>query len=367
MATVDTLTSIYSSHAVYLERVAAKLGNDAVPYLESIEARVSKVLNSMPKRKLSPQEVAAIRKEIDSITREELQAYTTQYKSDNKAVGAQQVSFDAKTLDSVTTGYESSIPGAGLVNGLAVKTPVNVGGGQFNTYNRYVANYWQQYTKVINDTVAAGFIEGGTNREIAARILESITLDADDGDLSKAKRAAKTMARTGTNHYATQATVAFVDKNDEVLIGYRYLATLDNRTSRQCSSLDQQVFKKDSDNIPFPPLHPNCRSRVIYEIDGRFTYDDSASTRPSNFTDADNERDPKRVSSKKKYYDSVKSMSEADRIEILGPQLGKALGKMDADTFAKSLIDSTYEPLTIEDMAKKDNELGRILKEQVKR
>ena len=320
----------------------------------------------MPKRALTPQETTDIRNEIDAITREELKAYTTQYKLDNKELGAQQAAFDAKTLDSVTRGYESSIPGAGVINSLAINTPIAVGGGQFNTYNRYVTAYWKQHAEVINNTVSAGFISGGTNREIAARILEQIKLDDDAGDLAKASRAAKTMARTGSNHYATQATVAFVDSNDEVLTGYRYISTLDNRTSQQCSSLDQRVFKKDSDNIPFPPLHPNCRSRVIYEIDGRFRYDDSASTRPSNFTNAKGKREPERVSSKDIYYQEVKNMSAADRNALLGPQLGPALAKMNATDFAKSLIDSTFQPLSITDMKAKSNELARILKEQAK-
>ncbi len=366
MAIVDTLTSVYSSHSVYLERVAAKFGNDVLPYLETIEKRVSDVLNAMPNKMLSTQELNDVRAEISRITSEELQAYANQYKVNNRELGQHEVVFNAKTLDSVVSGYESSVPSAGIINSVAIGAPIKVGENQFTTYNRYVSSYWKQYAKVIDDSVAAGFIQGGTNREIAARILETITLDRPDGDLSKAARAAKTMARTGTNHYATQATIAFADANDRVIIGYRFLATLDNRTSRQCSANDQLVFKK-GEPMPTPPLHPACRSRLIVEIDGRFTYDDSASTRPENFTGADGERDPKQVSSKKTYFESLKQMSQADRIEILGPTLGKALSKMDADTFAKSLIDSTFEPLTIEEMKKKDNQLGRILKEMDKK
>lgn len=362
MASIDRLTSIYSSHALYLERVAAKMGNDVVPYLERIEERVSLVLNKMPNKMLSAQEVTAIRQEINAITREELQAYTTQYKLDNQEIGMHQVAFDARSLDSITDGYESEMPSFSIVNSLAVKTPIKIGENQFTTYNRFISDYWKNYATLIDNSVTAGFIRGGTNREIAANILSTITMDDDAGDLAKAKRAAKALARTGTNHYATQATVAFVDKNDKVLIGYRFLATLDSRTSRQCSALDQKVFKKDDPNIPFPALHINCRSRVIMEVDGRYKYDDSASTRPSNFTGADGTRDPKRVSSKKTYYESLKAMSYADREEILGPTLGKALSKMNPDEFAKSLIDSTYNPLTIEEMKAKDNKLAKILK-----
>ena len=89
-----------------MERVAAKFGNDAIPYLETIEVKVARVLNKMPQRKLTPNEVRDIRRTIDKITRDELQAYTTQYKIDNREVGQHQVAFDAKTLESVTDGYE---------------------------------------------------------------------------------------------------------------------------------------------------------------------------------------------------------------------------------------------------------------------
>lgn len=363
MQTAKNLTTIYSSHAVYLNKLATKLGNDATPYLESIEKRITEVLSKLPNKTLSTKEVAAARAEINRITSEELQAYTTQYKADNKIVGQHQAAFDAKTLDNVTTGYESSIPSAGIINTVAIKAPLKVGDNQYTTYNRYINTYWKKYADMINDTVTTGFITGGTNREIASRILEQITLGVNDGDLAKAQRAAKTMARTATNHYATQATVAFVDKNDDAIVGYRFIATLDNRTSKQCSALDQEIFDKDDNNLPLTPLHPNCRSRLIYEVNPKYKYDDSTSTRPSNFTDADNERDPKRVSSKKTYYEAVKAMNKADRAEILGPQLGAALGKMDSEAFAKSLIDSTYEPLSIVEMkAKSDNAIGIVLR-----
>ena len=114
-----------------------------------------------------------------------------------------------------------------------------------------------------------------------------------------------------------------------------------------------------------PPRHPNCRSAIVPELDGRLKYDDSSAQRPSNFT-VDGKKDPKRVSSKKTYYEEMKKLSAADQDLILGPSLGKAFRKMDnPDTFAKQTINqSTLEPLTLEQMKKKDNQLGRILRAQ---
>ena len=46
---------------------------------------------------------------------------------------------------------------------------------------------------------------------------------------------------------------------------YRYDAFLDNRTSKICKELDNQVFLIDDAEIGvnFPPMHPNCRSTCV--------------------------------------------------------------------------------------------------------
>ena len=61
----------------------------------------------------------------------------------------------------------------------------------------------------------------------------------------------------------------------------------------------------------------------------------------------------------------MSDLTKADQDAILGPTLGKAFRKMDSPSeFAKATIDSLGNPLTIEEMKKKDNELGKILRKQ---
>lgn len=45
---------------------------------------------------------------------------------------------------------------------------------------------------------------------------------------------------------------------------YVFVATLDNRTSAICQSMDNKVFdyKKRQTGVNFPPMHPNCRSKT---------------------------------------------------------------------------------------------------------
>ena len=361
MASVDLVTSIYSSHAVYLERVAAGFGLEVKPYLNSIESRVTRTLNKLPKRALTTEQRNNVLSEIDTINREELQGYTTEYKENNKELAEHENEFNKSTLTTLTESVAVATPTAAAVNSLAIGTPIKTGDKQYTTYNRYINTYWKKYADMINATAEAGFLTGGTNQEIAKVILEQLP-----ADLKRAENAAKTMARTATNHYGNAATRAFVDTNDKVLSGYRFIATLDGDTSKQCRSLDQRVFPKSANNVPWPPLHPNCRSRMVYEIDGRYSYDSATAKRPSKFT-VDGDLDPKQVSSKAIYYKELGKLDANSQNAVLGPTLGKAFRKMDnPELFAKQTIDSTYNPISIKDLKKKDNELARVLNEQAK-
>ena len=71
---------------------------------------------------------------------------------------------------------------------------------------------------------------------------------------------AKRLVRTETAYIHELATLE--SYKEAGIIKYRYLTTLDNRTSEICQELDQNVFLVD-DAMPgenFPPMHPNCRS-----------------------------------------------------------------------------------------------------------
>lgn len=54
---------------------------------------------------------------------------------------------------------------------------------------------------------------------------------------------------------------------------YRYLATLDLRTSAVCRSLDGQEFavEKAQSGVNYPPMHPNCRSTTVAVVEGMDT------------------------------------------------------------------------------------------------
>ncbi len=82
------------------------------------------------------------------------------------------------------------------------------------------------------------------------------------GNLSKAS--AERLARTSINATSNRALVdTWTETLGDDLQGWRFISTLDGRTSSICQGLDGRTFKHDDPQVPFPPRHPNCRSIMV--------------------------------------------------------------------------------------------------------
>lgn len=81
------------------------------------------------------------------------------------------------------------------------------------------------------------------------------------------------LARTEMNKISNEASFeATTEVNRSMKLGiekYRYLATLDSRTSEKCRNLDSKVFELSEKQIGvnFPPAHSNCRSTYVMVFD----------------------------------------------------------------------------------------------------
>ena len=74
-----------------------------------------------------------------------------------------------------------------------------------------------------------------------------------------------TLVRTSVNQVANKASQETYKANDSVTKKYRYIATIDSRTTLLCASKDDKLF--DYNDGPIPPLHFNCRSTTVPVID----------------------------------------------------------------------------------------------------
>jgi SPP1 gp7 family putative phage head morphogenesis protein len=86
------------------------------------------------------------------------------------------------------------------------------------------------------------------------------------GELTKAaNHQVITLVRTSINQVANAASQQVYEANQDITKKYRYVATLDTRTSAICRALDGREFEYGKG--PKPPQHFNCRSTTVAVVD----------------------------------------------------------------------------------------------------
>ena len=106
----------------------------------------------------------------------------------------------------------------------------------------------------INTTFLQGVAQGHNPRKIAETMSKN---------MGTAYYNCERLCRTESAHIMSEATLqGYRDRGTEK---YQFEATLDNRTSDICQSLDGQVFelKEAQEGVNYPPMHPNCRSTTV--------------------------------------------------------------------------------------------------------
>ena len=127
-----------------------------------------------------------------------------------------------------------------------------------------------------SQVVRQGLLTGETTPNIAKRLIGSLQFSQEPTMISKtlAKIIAEggqstavtdsqvvTLIRTSINQVANTASQQVYEANQDITQKYRYIATLDTRTSAICRALDGREF--DYGKGPMPPQHFNCRSTTV--------------------------------------------------------------------------------------------------------
>jgi SPP1 gp7 family putative phage head morphogenesis protein len=135
------------------------------------------------------------------------------------------------------------------------------------TLQQWFNNMAENDFKRIMSTVRFGVTQGLSNQEIIQSVVGTRELNFTDGVVNTTRNDAARLVRTITNGMANDARSAFYLENAELLIGERYTATLDGRTSLICASLDGTIVPVGGE--PRPPQHPNCRSTMTPIVDDK--------------------------------------------------------------------------------------------------
>jgi SPP1 gp7 family putative phage head morphogenesis protein len=141
-----------------------------------------------------------------------------------------------------------------------------------------------------SQVVRQGLLTGETTPSIAKRLIGSLQFGEEAKTVRQLVAAGGqatavadnqiiTLVRTSINQVANTASQQVYEANQDITQRYRYVATLDTRTSAICRALDGREFEYGKG--PTPPSHFNCRSVTVPIIDPDILPPSTIATRAS--------------------------------------------------------------------------------------
>lgn len=190
------------------------------------------------------------------------------------------VSSDPTKLNLVTTEVGDTLTGKGVYKLTAKQGEALVlpnGDTVEKAFRGIATSSAQKFRLVVQD----GLLTGVPTKQIVKEIIgqhggmkfasgqkvsaRALALAGGEKGTRLANNQIMTLVRTSVNQVANKASQETYKANDSVTKKYRYIATIDSRTTLLCASKDDKLF--DYNDGPLPPLHFNCRSTTVPVID----------------------------------------------------------------------------------------------------
>lgn len=276
------LSAIYSKAAVYtakqiegiFNRFASKhhlTRDEAINLLSEADSRDFEKLLEAYKNKTGAQKREVLAELEAPAYKNRMKRLDDIDKSINRlinAVASKERDAIDKTMRKVyESSYHHAVYEAARMSGLDLQTgPIDEGAletilkkkwsGQ--NYSERVWNNTQKVADAIKEELMIGALTGKTEKEMTDSINEQF--------LSGRNRARR-LVRTESSYIHNEAH--FQAYKDYGIEEYRFVATLDLRTSQICRERDGSVYRVNDKKIGVnaPPMHPWCRSTTIMNLD----------------------------------------------------------------------------------------------------
>lgn len=388
----EELVDIATRHQVYLERLKAGQIQETSVLFDKLDADLMKLLDKLKDQNIGVLAYTQIAKLIEDVQKGQQSAYTEHLVKLAQALrnlSEFEHEFEVESLNEVLLDdLEVDDDGvAALLWPRIQERAMTTGGTLLSIWlGGWVTN---EVTRAGN-MVRRAHAEGWTVSQLKSAFRGTKAGAYQDGLWASARRNTATTINTAVQHVATvsretvmenvtvkpkglqdgikvdsegkvssisakarlAAARAGIKVGDKIkLMGYRWISILDSKTSQICRSLDGQVFAFRKG--PLPPAHPNCRSSIIAEIQGRFLKRDALGRfQKMDERQAVGASGKEAVDGKVKFYEWLKKQPEAFQNDALGVTRATLFrkGGMSAATFAKLNLDKNFQPLTLAEM-----------------
>jgi SPP1 gp7 family putative phage head morphogenesis protein len=369
-------------HQVYLMRFAGGVRNDINGLLNATEKAMADRIHAMltGKTKLSSARLRKAESLIEQLKQIRSEVWIEAdgvWKETMRGLTVAEVAQTNRSLDTVSPAKLSTqLPSAAKLHSLVKTLPFE--GKVLSSWAKKVA---ADDINRIASQIRIGVVQGETTQQIARRIIGTAKLKGADGVTQITRRNAEAITRTAVNSFSNAAREMYFGENKDIFDKEIYTATLDGRTTPICRALDGDRFPVGEGAMP--PLHFNCRSLRVAEINGeaigmrpakpvtkRMVLDKYAEANGLGpiksrgnlprghkgkydvFQQAEMRRMTGRVPAKVNYQTWLESQSATFQDDVLGPTRGKLFrgGGLKLDNF----VDKKGATITLDKLASTD-------------
>ena len=334
MSTNDKIEDAITRHQVFVMRYSQGRERLADEYVEKLIEAVTERLGA-DIATVSPARLDRIIAEVVADIETRSTDYEQSVVDEMMEFVGYQSDFNVNLLD-FNVDAEVVTPALGVLQAAMLLRRMPLEPTKSYTVNEALQEYSKRKSRQIVQTVRDGVTLGQTSQEITKNIKDLTKLQ---------QRQASTLARTITNYVSIQAREVVMRENSDITDSYKWIATLDSRTSLICASRDQQIFK-ESNESPKPPAHFNCRSTIAPILKDEFDLGLDIDARRPSVSDTG----VKQVSSNTPYETWLRRQSRAFQTEVLGVTRAKLFreGRISIGRF----VDAQGATLTLDQLRK---------------
>lgn len=336
MTTNDLLADRGIRHAVFLERLKTgeatrmvRLLNETMPDVQKQIDRIKITAGTARKGLRATKRMRALSRTIGGLMQGGIRNVSAALKESLGDIAVNEGRFHSALLrDTLPIAVDFTTPSLPVLRSAITSKPF-----RGKLLSQWFNDLGLTAKKNVITQLNIGLVQGESIPALTRRFRDAMIIT---------RRQATAVVRTAVNHVTTQAKEAVYAENSDVIKEVQYLATLDNRTTEICASLDGTTWPINEG--PRPPQHIQCRSTTVpvtksWKELGIPLKDASASTRASMNG---------QVAEKTTYPQWLKKQTHETQAKVLGKGKAKLFrdGKYD---LSKRITD---KPLTLEQLEK---------------
>jgi len=256
--------------------------------------------------------------------------------------------FEARTMERLFGITDFEVPARAQLRSAVLSSPLAglEGPDAAQPLNSIYKRWWGTSIKRVEGIIRSGYYQGLTTPQIVRQIKGARKLQYKDGELARINRGITMLTRTAVQHAANAARMETYKANDDIITGVQIVATLDDRTTILCQSLDGKVFKLDEG--PRPPFHVGCRTTTVPVLAAEFAILEKGATRLAKDADGNTQV----IDADKTYYEWLKDQPPEFQDKVLGAKRAELFreGGLSAQRFAELNLGNDFKPQTLAEM-----------------